>query len=101
MDSAFVDFSTGLISQNIENEINVYPNPSTGENIYFVFEAPALVHGTISLWVYDVNGKEVYQTELPGSPGFVLSIPLSNGTYIYKITDRQNFIRTGQLIIAQ
>ncbi len=100
-DSAFVDFSTGLISVPAGNEISVYPNPSTGENIHFVFESPAMTIGAISVRVFDMGGKEVYQSELNSAPGFVLNIPLPNGTYIYKIEDGQNFIRTGQLVITK
>ena len=98
VDSAFVDFSTGIASVNSTNGINVYPNPSTGENIHFVL-TPA---GAISLRIFDMEGKEIYTTALNNANGdFEISIPLPVGAYTYKIQDQQNFIHAGQLIIMK
>ncbi len=81
-----------------ENEILVYPNPTTTEvNFEYNFDKNEVA----DLVIYDIQGREQLRSKLYGytSHARLSSLRLLQGVYIYKISkkDKTNF--TGKLII--
>jgi hypothetical protein len=66
--------------------LSVYPNPAT--NVLNIHADLNL--GGYNLEVYDLIGKKIFNQILEGSNNSVNIEKLANGTYLYRITDKQN-----------
>jgi hypothetical protein len=101
-DTVTVNFSTGIPFVNAADHVNVYPNPSTGENILIQLthtqpEMPAL------LTVYDDTGNTVYTEALSGGNAgglYRISLPVDAGVYTFSIVQNDSSY-AGQLIIVK
>ena len=88
LDEFTLDYTTGVSETDLEVQTDVFPNPA-GDAAWLSFMMPS--HGTVSLQVYDAQGRAtevVYNDELPAGKH---SIPLrtdllSSGLYYYKLT---------------
>jgi ligand-binding sensor domain-containing protein len=76
--------------EQLELEVNVYPNPSTG-----IVNIQIAKQGTFTLKVYNSNGQEVYQnSKATGS----MELDLPKGIYHYTISDGQTKFKSGKII---
>jgi hypothetical protein len=77
----------------IANNIVVFPNPSTGQ-LYF----KGINAGSV-LEIYNVMGENVYSAEV-SSDTFMLNLAgKASGIYFYRITDNNNGIQEGKIIL--
>lgn len=79
------------VEEIIENELNVYPNPSNG---IINIENPTLIQ---SLEVYDFQGKLVFTQEL-NSFQTSLIVDLANGNYLLSVKTNNGTFRENILI---
>jgi Divergent InlB B-repeat domain/Secretion system C-terminal sorting domain/Beta-propeller repeat len=96
----FIITPTGIVNQEMNNLIHVYPNPSTG-----VFNVQLNSTETTQLKVSDSFGKSVYQNKdiSPSQITIGISIDLSsqtNGVYFLEITTGKN-TRTEKIILEK
>jgi hypothetical protein len=76
--------------EQLELEVNVYPNPSTG-----IVNIQIEKQGTFTLKVYNSNGQEVYQnSKATGS----MELDLPKGIYHYTVSDGQTKFKSGKII---
>ena len=91
MDSFVVEGTLGL--NDVESlEMNVYPNPVSGE--FVTIETPT--NGVKYVEVFDITGKRLINTSLSGDTLEVSS--LSTGMYLIKVTV-QGQSKTSKLIV--
>ena len=72
------------------NELTVYPNPADNQ---FHIEGDALFNRKLSLSMYDMSGREVYQNLNLQTDGNSVTIHISQlpkGYYSLKLTSDQN-----------
>jgi hypothetical protein len=101
-DTITVNFSTGIPVMNVTGNIHVYPNPSTGENI-FIQLTDTQTETPVLFTVYDVTGSVVYtENLLPGNTEglYGVSVPLTSGVYSFSIVQNDS-VYTGQLILVK
>jgi hypothetical protein len=65
-----------VVESNFESKVNLYPNPNSGRFVVDLGTDYANVH----LTVFDVSGKQVYQTIDSGN-SFVLNVNIPKGVY--------------------
>lgn len=90
-----------IVSSNevttFENDIKVYPNPSTGL-INIEFESP--IDSEMSLMVYDVSGKLKKELFFPKS-AFQQTLFLPPGIYFYSILHQKSILKKGKLVVIE
>jgi len=88
-------YSTRENRQQIENEITIYPNPSSGD-----FTIASLRDVPIeSLQVYNLSGNLVRRIEHISSARFKFESRLEQGTYLAIIQTRDGVIHRKKIII--
>lgn len=92
---------TGVGIQSYESvaDVNVYPNPTNG-----LFTINSNHFKTSTLLIYSMDGKLVFSKSLmPNQTSITINaVGLSNGIYIYKITNDNNVdYKIGKLVIAK
>ena len=80
-DSCHYSFPTG-ISENVEKEIKLFPNPSSD---YIVVEIPEKIN-QISIELYNIKGQMICQEPFYASPHRINISQLSSGKYFALIT---------------
>ena len=78
-----VDYTAGIDSEAISNNIRIYPNPTDGE-----FNIEIGLSGMVELSVIDLAGREIYQDTFESSPGMIQSFNIGNepgGVYLVKV----------------
>jgi hypothetical protein len=89
LDTVTVTVSPVGINDRAQNaEIRVFPNPTNGDFSVILSEGVA---GTITVGIYNLDGKKVWQNELPGSPTpLVFEADLTSqpdGIYLVSVKD--------------
>lgn len=79
-------------------QIIVYPNPAK-RNTNVGVMLPANTSGTFRL--YGPNGRLVYSKEMTAGNNSIVLSRLLTGVYSYTLTDRNNKIQTGKLVITE
>jgi len=82
-------------AQNPENEITIYPNPATGNEIYLSMKNP--INADLQITVIDKLGKTVYATQanLVGKNNRLAVNTLVPGVYSIQVSDKEgNLINT-------
>lgn len=88
------DITTGIKKNNIKN-LKVYPNPTSN---FITIDYNFNQHDNLS--IFDMNGKEVYQSSSPKNNYTIQELNLIKGTYILNIeSNREIQINTTKLII--
>ena len=83
------------INQNKENEIKVYPNPTTGTFTLSIRNlSPALAGSNWDLRIIDVLGQEVYSQPIINQESTIINLPqISNGVYFYQLSNSKETFR--------
>ena len=94
------DFATGINNPTVRNEMNIYPNPTSGN---VSIQVPSSIHGEVYADVYDAIGKLVFRKteKLTGQPvTLVLSLEdLTDGMYFVELkTSSENYTTKINLI---
>lgn len=76
----------------LQQHVSVFPNPSTSQ-----FNFNGLV-GENTLYITDITGR-VLRTEKTFSDSYTIKLDAAQGIYFYKITDKQNRVQQGKLIL--
>jgi hypothetical protein len=86
-----VGFGVGLDETELDHEIVVFPNPTSGQ---VTIELSGYVNGSADLQIYDLMGRNVYNEKMFATDNFAESHPdlsfLPNGQYIIKITSQDS-----------
>jgi endonuclease I/chitodextrinase len=85
-DIGFHNVATASVTDNLFSKIKMYPNPVTGNKIYFN------VSNDVTVEVYNVLGKIVMSTEVTATKNNFDVSNLSKGIYILKINSGKQFI---------
>lgn len=84
--------AVGIEEYNKQNLISVSPNPSTDK-----FNFNGLV-GENTIQIMDITGR-VLLTEKTSSENQSINLNASQGMYFYKVSDKQNRVQQGKLIL--
>lgn len=79
--------NVSIKAQNLQENINIYPNPNQGK---FVVNSLDLIADKVSLELFDVQGKSLYRAEEKVNNGFTHEIKVANlskGVYLLKVSD--------------
>ncbi len=76
----------------LQNQVSVFPNPSTSQ-----FNFNGLVGENI-IQITDITGR-IFISEKTYTENHTLKLEAAQGIYFYKITDKQNRIQQGKLIL--
>ena len=93
-----VDLCTGLLSANlVEDQIDLYPNPNTGN---FTVRFKQAKEEGYALDIYDLTGRVVYKVNLKSEETALTIKELANGAYNYKIRSLVSGqqVKTGKLV---
>lgn len=86
-----VGFGVGLDETELDHEIVVFPNPTSGQ---VTIELSGYVNGSADLQIYDLMGRNVFNEKMLATDNFAESHPdlsfLPNGQYIIKITSQDS-----------
>lgn len=84
--------AVGIEDHKLQNLISVSPNPSNGQ-----FSFTGLI-GDNTIQITDITGR-VLMTEKTSSESHLINLNASQGIYFYKISDKQNRVHQGKLIL--
>jgi hypothetical protein len=84
--------NVGIEEYQLINHVSVSPNPSTGQ-----FNFTGLI-GDNTIQITDITGR-VLLIEKSNTDHYILKLDAAQGIYFYKITDKQNRVQQGKLII--
>lgn len=87
-----VNCSVGLEEHQLANQVSISPNPSNSQ-----FSFAGLI-GDNTIQITDITGR-VLMTEKTSSENHSINLNASQGMYFYKISDKQNRVQQGKLII--
>jgi hypothetical protein len=92
--------SSGINESQINNKINIYPNPTNG-NISIDYTLNTTDKG--ELLIYDIAGKLINNYPLNASTNkMVVNIEtLSNGIYLYKVVVNNRAVQSDKLVIIK
>lgn len=76
----------------LQQHVSIFPNPSTSQ-----FNFSGLV-GENTIQITDITGR-VLRTEKTFSDNYSIKLDAAQGIYFYKITDKQNRVQQGKLIL--
>jgi len=94
-------FGSGIQSLSNNSDVNVYPNPSSGN---FEFQIKNFESGKLNVQVYNVLGEQVYNSPLTihHSPFTIDLSNQPNGVYVYRVmSNNGNLIGEGKIIIQK
>jgi hypothetical protein len=80
----FDDPNLGIGNQVAQDQVNVY---SYGDRVYVSTSSTGDFSGNV--FVYDLLGREIYQSKLSGNPLQAFSLPSLQGYYIVKVISNQ------------
>ncbi len=84
----------GDLSEQKAKEVILYPNPATTE----ITIQKAVQVGNCNVEFYNMEGKKVFYQELTSNSTKIDISSLQKGSYIYKITDKNNVLDSGKWI---
>ena len=84
--------NVGIEEYQLANQVPVSPNPSTSQ-----FNFSGLV-GENTIQITDITGRALL-TEKTNTENHTIKLNAAQGIYFYKITDKQNRVQQGKLII--
>jgi hypothetical protein len=84
--------SVGIEEYKLHNQVSISPNPSTSQ---FYFNG---LVGKNTIQITDITGRVLF-TENTTTENYTLKLDAAQGVYFYKISDKQNRIQQGKLII--
>ena len=85
-------YNIGLKAYELQNQVRVFPNPVSAENINIKVEKA----GEYSIDVYDLKGVPVYQEQVDAQAGEVLNRQISNlphGIYMLHVSNETSISR--------
>ena len=86
--------STGIKELNLQNEIQVFPNPSTG-----IINISNLPDKPLKLQLFNMLGKLVYETQIQAI-NYSLNLDFMPGRiYLLKVTDKNKSIVFEKVIL--
>jgi hypothetical protein len=86
---------SGLNETDRSDEVSIYPNPA--QNVVTV-QLPGDIQHPCLLTILSIDGKEVLRQEIDNY-GQVQLPELTNGVYLYSITDNQQFSARGKITV--
>ncbi len=84
-------------NNNIQNMVRVYPNPTTGKFNLEMLNGNSRFEKT-TLTIYNVIGEKILQSDITEQRTKIY-LDVTKGIYIYKLTQNNNFVATGKLVI--
>ncbi|MGF7138399.1 T9SS type A sorting domain-containing protein [Roseimarinus sediminis] len=78
------------------NETKVYPNPASS---YLHIEIDPLYKGPFTFQLYNFSGQVVKSINIEAVPFTCTDLELSNGVYLYRISNQSELIHSGQLML--
>jgi hypothetical protein len=84
--------SINTVNRDLSDNISVYPNPATGDHVQLQYNLQAATN--LSVTLYDVTGKAVYQTEVLKAQSGMKKLDVSslpNGIYLVKVAAEDGF----------
>ncbi len=93
LDIGAFEYCTVGIDRAQTNNFKIYPNPGTGK-IYVESKLPSLNE----IRIYNLLGETVFQSEISGNK-YELNLKLKNGIYFYEVSNKNQFISKGKLVI--
>lgn len=92
---------TGIIENHeLANNILIYPNPASGNMV--TIKTNFVSNPDLSLEIFNITGQKVgnYTLNKSGTQVYVIDTKeLSNGVYMFNITDNNNFARTSKKVV--
>jgi hypothetical protein len=97
-DTITVNFSTGINSSEAQQNISVFPNPST-DGTFFIRTAG---HATGTFYLSDMSGREVYREQMTSdnNGSYRINVALPAGTYLFRFENDNQLLHTEKLIIT-
>ncbi len=86
---------TNFLESIIDQEFQIYPNPTS--EIFYINTSIKNVPYLIEL--YDISGRIIISQNVQKEEFNLNTEEYTKGIYFYKITDKNNYIKTGKIII--
>jgi hypothetical protein len=87
----------GVVATNRPYQLQIYPNPATGD---FIISVPAADDEAVSVVITNLTGEKVAVYNLYTNQNFVVKLAQPEGVYFITATLR-NTVMTGKVIIAR
>ncbi|MFL5764994.1 MAG: T9SS type A sorting domain-containing protein [Bacteroidia bacterium] len=87
----------GIGTNQMNDEISVYPNPFSDNAVFFIGNNLQLVNA--ELLFYDITGKEIRRIKVSDHHTIILHGDLANGMYFLRLNNNGNTIATGKLFV--
>ncbi len=99
--SSVLNFTTTGIENATDNAltVSVYPNPFSTTATVEIKGKRKMENGKCELRMYDLLGKEVYQSTVINSKTEIHKGDLSSGIYLYKVFNKNEIIGKGKITI--
>jgi len=97
IDDVYLNYDLG-IKQNLFSTLkaNAFPNPATE---VLNFELNEEFTGVI--WVYDLSGRKIMESNISGTQSQLNISSLSSGNYIYKLMNENTIFAQGKFVVAK
>jgi len=97
-----VDVNTSNKMKLISSQAEIFPNPASNR-IYIRFKEELKDSENIEFQLYNILGKQILVKPLPANENllFIETGKLNNGMYFYQISDRENTIDQGKIMIKK
>lgn len=83
----------GLIEQELQAEVIIYPNPGN-ETVFVVVKSSSAKQELVTVDVSDLSGRVIYSGSFNGSQGQINTSEWDKGTYVFSIrTSSETFVR--------
>ncbi len=94
--SVIIDICTGIVSEQSEQNIHIYPNPFSTVATLSVDAGIVLKDAVFQL--YDITGKKVLEQIVNGSTVNIQRGQLENGVYFYRLMNNGTLAGSGKLV---
>ena len=94
--SIVVQSSTGILENQSQTNISVYPNPSNGKFQFSIDNSKITKNSKIE--IYNVRGERIYQSSIPNTLSDVDISDQSSGIYFINVYDGQT-IRAKKIVL--
>ncbi len=90
------NFPLGVEDQktNLETSVDIYPNPATNE---FAIRLKGYGNSKFEFYLFDLVGREVFQTELNHQPQCIVRPAIPDGLYLWRLVGNDQVL-SGKLI---
>jgi hypothetical protein len=89
-----VDFFGGVAENSIDNEINIFPNPSNG-----LFHVEQLSQHSLEIEISDINGRNIENKRMHALQDTIDLSAQKAGIYFYKVRRDDGQVKNGKLVI--